>query len=100
MTGTMHREEREQHWKSKRVFFMTGETVNMDISMHGTPRPNCRTGSNCCRYIEWVTDVIPFEGVFFPGICPLEDIVCVVVDEAHRATGQYSYVPVVRQVPF
>ncbi|KAI1315684.1 hypothetical protein EDD11_000458 [Mortierella claussenii] len=30
------------------------------------------------------------------NICPAEDIVCLVVDEAHRATGRYSYSEVVR----
>ncbi|KAF9280938.1 hypothetical protein BGZ68_006936 [Mortierella alpina] len=30
------------------------------------------------------------------GICPAEDIVCLVVDEAHRATGRYAYAEVIR----
>ena len=30
------------------------------------------------------------------GRCNARDIVCVVVDEAHRATGNYAYVKVVR----
>ncbi|KAF9435297.1 hypothetical protein BGZ76_006552 [Entomortierella beljakovae] len=30
------------------------------------------------------------------GICPAEDIVCLVVDEAHRAVGRYSYSEVIR----
>ncbi|KAF9904185.1 hypothetical protein BX616_001378 [Lobosporangium transversale] len=32
------------------------------------------------------------------GICPAEDIVCLVVDEAHRATGRYAYSEVIRQL--
>ncbi|KAG0203440.1 hypothetical protein BGX28_004267 [Mortierella sp. GBA30] len=30
------------------------------------------------------------------GICPAEAIVCLVVDEAHRATGRYAYSEVIR----
>ena len=32
------------------------------------------------------------------GICPAETVVCVVVDEAHKATGNHAYVQVVRQL--
>lgn len=32
------------------------------------------------------------------GSCPAKSIVCLVVDEAHRATGNYSYVQVVREL--
>jgi hypothetical protein len=30
------------------------------------------------------------------GICPMKEIVCLVVDEAHRATGNYSYCVVIQ----
>ncbi|KAI7816581.1 P-loop containing nucleoside triphosphate hydrolase protein, partial [Gamsiella multidivaricata] len=30
------------------------------------------------------------------GICPAESIVCLVIDEAHRATGRYAYSEVIR----
>ena len=50
MTGNVHRDIREAEWRSKRVFFMTGETVNMDISMHG-------------KLVQGVANVIPYEGV-------------------------------------
>ncbi|KAI9224865.1 hypothetical protein BC828DRAFT_353441 [Blastocladiella britannica] len=32
------------------------------------------------------------------GICPASQIVCVVVDEAHRATGNFAYVVAVREL--
>ncbi|KAJ3364666.1 hypothetical protein GGF32_001305 [Allomyces javanicus] len=32
------------------------------------------------------------------GTCPGKDVVLIVVDEAHRATGQYPYVPCVREL--
>ncbi|KAF8948422.1 hypothetical protein BGZ47_005004 [Haplosporangium gracile] len=32
------------------------------------------------------------------GLCPAADLVCLVVDEAHRATGNYAYSQVVREL--
>ena len=32
------------------------------------------------------------------GICPLGQLVCVVVDECHKATGKYSYVEIIKQI--
>ena len=32
------------------------------------------------------------------GICPAEQIKCLVVDEAHKATGNYSYCTVVQEL--
>ncbi|KAL7754370.1 3'-5' DNA helicase [Sorochytrium milnesiophthora] len=32
------------------------------------------------------------------GVCPIKQIVCLVMDEAHRATGSYAYSVVVREV--
>jgi hypothetical protein len=34
------------------------------------------------------------------GICPADQIVCVVVDEAHRATGKYDIVTALNKVMF
>ncbi|KAJ5924184.1 hypothetical protein N7466_008371 [Penicillium verhagenii] len=54
---------RAQEWKSKRVFFMTPQTLINDLKT---------------------------------GIADPKRIVLVVVDEAHRATGGYAYVEVVK----
>ncbi|KAK3844377.1 MAG: hypothetical protein J3R72DRAFT_77715 [Linnemannia gamsii] len=32
------------------------------------------------------------------GLCPAADLVCLVVDEAHRATGNYAYAQVIREL--
>jgi Fanconi anemia group M protein len=32
------------------------------------------------------------------GVCPLDQIVCLVVDEAHKATGKFAYVGVVNEL--
>lgn len=35
-----------------------------------------------------------------PGICPADQIVCVVVDEAHRSTGKYDIVTALNKVSY
>ena len=54
---------RAEEWQSKRVFFMTPQTIINDLKS---------------------------------GICDPKKLVLLVVDEAHRATGNYAYVEVVR----
>lgn len=54
---------RAEEWSSKRVFFMTPQTMINDLKT---------------------------------GICDPKRIVCVVVDEAHRAKGSYAYVEVIQ----
>lgn len=54
---------RAEEWLSKRVFFMTPQTIINDLKT---------------------------------GICDPKRIVLLVVDEAHRATGSYAYVEVVK----
>lgn len=54
---------RAEEWRSKRVFFMTPQTIVNDLKT---------------------------------GICEPKKIVLLVVDEAHRATGGYAYVEVVK----
>ncbi|XP_054267429.1 Fanconi anemia group M protein-like [Macrosteles quadrilineatus] len=61
MTGAMHATDRLQHWKSKRVFFLTPQVMANDLRTKACP-PAC--------------------GAAFK---------CVVIDEAHRATKEYSY---------
>lgn len=65
LTGNVHRTVRQDEWVKKRVFFMTPQTLESDISS---------------------------------GICDPKKIVLIVVDEAHRATGRYAYVNVVRRM--
>ncbi|KAJ5247622.1 hypothetical protein N7468_002605 [Penicillium chermesinum] len=65
LTGGAPPGVRAEEWKSKRVFFMTPQTMVNDIKT---------------------------------GIADPKRIVLLVVDEAHRATGAYSYVEVVKQL--
>lgn len=63
LTGGISPGLRAEEWKSKRLFFMTPQTIVNDLKT---------------------------------GICDPKRIVLLVVDEAHRATGNYSYVEVVK----
>jgi ATP-dependent DNA helicase MPH1 len=63
LTGEVAPAQREDEWASKRVFFMTPQTLQSDLSK---------------------------------GYADPKKIILLVVDEAHRATGNYAYVEVVR----
>ncbi|KAI9792527.1 MAG: 3'-5' DNA helicase [Peltula sp. TS41687] len=63
LTGAIPPGLRAEEWSSKRVFFMTPQTLINDLKT---------------------------------GICDPKRIVCIVVDEAHRAKGSYAYVEVIR----
>ncbi len=63
LTGGIAPGLRAEEWESKRVFFMTPQTIVNDLKT---------------------------------GICDPKRIVLLVVDEAHRATGGYAYVEVVK----
>lgn len=63
LTGDISPGLRAEEWRSKRVFFMTPQTIVNDLKT---------------------------------GICDPKKLVLLVVDEAHRATGGYAYVEVVK----
>ena len=63
LTGGTSPGIRAEEWQTKRVFFMTPQTIINDLKT---------------------------------GICDPKRIVLLVVDEAHRATGSYAYVEVVK----
>ena len=63
LTGEVSPGLRAEEWQSKRVFFMTPQTLQNDLS-NGMANP--------------------------------KDIVLLVIDEAHRATGEYAYAKVVK----
>ncbi|KAK0515746.1 hypothetical protein JMJ35_001780 [Cladonia borealis] len=63
LTGGISPGLRAEEWQSKRVFFMTPQTIVNDLKT---------------------------------GICDPKRLVLIVVDEAHRATGGYAYVEVIK----
>ncbi|CAI5495478.1 unnamed protein product [Closterium sp. Naga37s-1] len=84
MTGQMAREQRAQHWKERRVFFVTGQVLLQDM---------VHWGEWWCGVVTGAKDMVHW------AACPREAIVCLVVDEAHRATGNYAYARVVKENP-
>lgn len=62
MTGAVNADLRREYWEERRVFFLTPQTMQNDISR---------------------------------GICNPRRIVCLVIDEAHKATGNYAFANVV-----
>ncbi|KAK0525468.1 3'-5' DNA helicase [Tilletia horrida] len=65
LTGSTKSRMRGDEWQTKRIFYMTPQTFENDL-----------TSSSCDP----------------------RDVVCVVVDEAHRATGNYAYGCVIRHI--
>ncbi|KAH7025384.1 hypothetical protein B0J12DRAFT_686354 [Macrophomina phaseolina] len=63
LTGEVSPGLRAEEWKTKRIFFMTPQTMINDLKR---------------------------------GYCDPKNIVLLVVDEAHRATGAYAYVEIVK----
>ncbi|KAL9113351.1 MAG: hypothetical protein Q9227_002392 [Pyrenula ochraceoflavens] len=63
LTGNVQPALRAEEWQTRRVFFMTPQTLVRDLKS---------------------------------GICDPKKIILLVVDEAHRATGAYAYVEIVK----
>ncbi|KAG8855357.1 3'-5' DNA helicase [Serendipita sp. 411] len=63
LTGLIPRETRAVHWQTKRVFYMTPQTLVNDLAT---------------------------------GISDPKKIILLVVDEAHKGTGDYAYAQIVR----
>lgn len=80
MTGAQSAAERKSLWNEKRIFFVTPQTVANDMGIIRGQDDNH-------------DDALDLDDV---GFCPKHKIVCVVVDEAHRATKEYSYVQVIK----
>ena len=65
LTGATSAPKRSLLWRENRVFFLTPQVLQNDLSS---------------------------------GICPAGEIVCCVIDEAHKALGNYAYSHVVREL--
>ncbi|KAF3938429.1 hypothetical protein ABW19_dt0201922 [Dactylella cylindrospora] len=65
LTGNVSPGHRADYWNEKRVFFLTPQTLETDLTS---------------------------------GRCDPKKIVLIVVDEAHRATGEYAYCKVLRHI--
>ncbi|KAM4540671.1 Fanconi anemia group M protein [Fundulus diaphanus] len=65
LTGSTAAKQRQEVWRSKRVFFLTPQVMVNDLSR---------------------------------DTCPARQIKCVVIDEAHKASGNHAYCQVIRQL--
>ena len=65
MTGSVSVAERNKAWASKRVFFLTPQVMNNDLSR---------------------------------GLFPAKEVKLLIVDEAHKAQGEYAYCQVAREL--
>ena len=65
LTGTLSKEKRKLQYLTKRVFFMTPQTLQKDIESN---------------------------------ILDCSKIVLLVIDEAHRATGNYAYCRIIQML--
>jgi Fanconi anemia group M protein len=85
----------ENNHKTDLIF--TGIT-NKDIAeMTGTMPPKERDKRWIDRRVFFVTPQILANDIK-RGACKASEIVCVVVDEAHRAQGKHSYCNVIREI--
>jgi ERCC4-related helicase len=65
LTGSTSAELRSQIWAQKRVFYVTPQILQNDLSS---------------------------------GLCPANNISLLVIDEAHRATGNYAYCQLIKEL--
>ncbi|KAI3795155.1 hypothetical protein L1987_37803 [Smallanthus sonchifolius] len=75
LTGQTTPSKRASLWKDKQIFFVTPQVLEKDI----------QSGNFLWR-------------MYNTGSCPVKQLVCLVFDEAHRASGNYSYCVVVREL--
>ncbi|XP_031436050.1 Fanconi anemia group M protein isoform X2 [Clupea harengus] len=65
LTGSTPAHQRQELWRSKRIFFLTPQVMVNDLSRN---------------------------------TCPATQVKCVVIDEAHKASGNHAYCQVVREL--
>lgn len=73
LTGKINQTKRMEHWMSRRVFYCTPQTLQNDL-------------------VETDSDGDQVPSIF------ASQVVCLVLDEAHKATKDYSYVTVIKQL--
>lgn len=83
-------EVRAKLWQEKRVFFLTPEVRYLLWVQCALGRPFTDIAFNFSLAAAQVA-----ENDLYRGSCPAEAVVCVVVDEAHRAVGGYAYCGVI-----
>jgi Fanconi anemia group M protein len=83
LTGKLSREKRMEHWMSRRVFYCTPQTLQNDL---------VETDSTIGGGDDGGTVATEIPSAF------ASQVVCLILDEAHKATGDYAYVKVIEQL--
>jgi Fanconi anemia group M protein len=95
LTGRLKAAERKELWKTKRVFYCTPQTVQKDLlGACGSWNPNETSNNNNSNDANGNAssenpETDPETALAFSRV------VCLVLDEAHKATGDYAYTKVV-----
>ena len=76
MSGKLKPTQRQQLWNNKRVFYSTPQTLLKDLQQHNHHQINHQT--NQPQTLTWA-----------------KNVVCLIFDEAHKATGNYAYTQVI-----
>ena len=92
MTGKINAEDRKDLWKTKRLFYCTPQTVQRDLITAccgaAVADSNEVNGNNITNNIN-DDEIDPETSRAF------SKVVCLVLDEAHKASGDYAYTRVV-----
>ncbi|KJE91912.1 fanconi anemia, variant [Capsaspora owczarzaki ATCC 30864] len=78
-------------------FSIMGVPQNETVMMTGSKAKEYRRETWRCKRILFVTPQI-LQHDLADGVCNARDFVCVVVDEAHKALGDYAYCQVIRHM--
>lgn len=78
-------------------FAICGLPQQDTVELSGSSTPEKRAESWKSKRVFFATPHVVFNDLN-SNTCPIEKIACLVVDEAHRATGNYSYTQVIRKL--
>ena len=76
---------------------IVGISQEETVELTGAQQPESRAASWKNKRLFFLTPQV-MQNDMQRGSCPVKDLVCLVVDEAHRATRNYAYCTVVREV--
>ena len=102
MTGKMNAEKRKELWKTKRLFFCTPQTVQRDLmtACNINPTENDENKNNSTSKRQGIETNNNNENnsdneIDHETSRAFSKVVCLVLDEAHKASGDYAYTRVV-----
>lgn len=85
ISGKVHASKRNKLWRTRKVFFCTPQTLQKDIQRYIKENGDGSSDNNNNREEKAVG-------------CNPQSIVCIVLDEAHKAKGNYAYCKVLQML--